>query len=154
MLPVMKSVRGRSRKYIQIPIGCALLFRLLKCCFPESSSCVTFPLPFFFSWPLWNKWSQGRNGHFPHLSEVTYIASGTRRKKMSSLFPQVSKMEWSYAFTDSLSKALSFSSAEPWGGRGSGQVWYLPYIALRKVFLQPSLSLQTEKMEEDPSSAF
>ena len=73
---------------------------------------------------------------------------------MSSLFPQVSKMEWSYAFTDSLSKALSFSSAEPWGGRDSGRVWYLPYIALRKVFLQPSLSLQTEKMEEDPSSAF
>ena len=54
-----------------------------------------------------------RNGHFPHLSELTYIASGTRRKKMSSLFPQVSKMEWSYAFTDSLSKAFPFLQQSP-----------------------------------------
>ena len=73
LLLVRKSGRGRSRGYILIPIACALLFHLLKWCFPESSSCVTSPLPFFFSWPLWNKWSQRRNSHFPCLSELTYI---------------------------------------------------------------------------------
>lgn len=70
---VRKSGRGRSGGYILIPIACALLFHLLICCFPESSSCVTSRLPFLFSWPLWNKWSQRRNSHFPRLSEFTYI---------------------------------------------------------------------------------
>ena len=32
---------------------------------------------------------------------------------MSSLFPQVSKMEWSYAFTGSLSKAFPFLQQSP-----------------------------------------
>lgn len=73
MFLVMKLVRGRARKHLLIPIGCAFPFRFLKCCFPESSSCVRSPLSFFFSWPLWNKRSQRRNGHTAVLSGPTYI---------------------------------------------------------------------------------
>ena len=114
LLLVRKSGRGRSRGYVLIPIACALLFHLLKWCFPESSSCVTSPLPFFFSWPLWNKWSQRRNCHFPCLSELTYILlQGQEGKRRLPCFHRSARRSWSYAFTGSLSKAFPFLQQSP-----------------------------------------